>query len=348
MANGEERFVELDLLRFFAAFSVMIYHYKTKYFEARPFDSGLAETFYEITKFGYLGVDLFFIISGLVILHSATGCSCSRFAISRFTRLYPTLWICMTFTAIISLSLKGAESEITILQWLTNLTIMSSYLGQNYIDGVYWTLLIEIKFYFLIFMLLMAGVIKYERIWLTVWLIATITFALFKQPFFMGWFISPEYSPHFIAGTTFFLIRRDGLQLFYAVILFVSLVMSCCYAYIASSSFVRDITTPERLMAVLIIAFFYVILLLISTKRFSLIGPRTLLLILGGVTYPLYLLHNRLGKEIFDAFKGTIDVVPLLIVIATGMMAVSLCVHLTLEKQFADRVKVFLIGFLGK
>ncbi len=42
----------------------------------------------EITKFGYLGVALFFMISGYVITLSAANRSALEFAISRFVRLY--------------------------------------------------------------------------------------------------------------------------------------------------------------------------------------------------------------------------------------------------------------------
>ena len=67
-----DRDIGLDLLRFSAALAVMIFHYKSKYLEAMAIP--IAEsTLYQVTKFGYMGVDLFFLISGYVIFNSALG-----------------------------------------------------------------------------------------------------------------------------------------------------------------------------------------------------------------------------------------------------------------------------------
>lgn len=346
MAMERERFSELDVLRFLAAVSVVVYHYKTKYIATLPSGSLIAEQIYSITKFGFLGVDLFFLISGYVIFCSAAGRNARQFAISRITRLYPTLWVCMTLTAVISLLLTGADSNVTLPLWLANFTLLGKYFGQEFIDGVYWTLLIELHFYFMIFALLVVGVFKYERIWLSLWLAATVSFSLFKQPFFMGWFISPEYSPNFIAGIAFFLVRRDGMRLFHAVVLIISLVLSCSYAFSVVSEFSKDISEADRWAAALIVASFYAVFWLVATRRFSL-RPTPLLLALGGMTYPLYLLHNRIGKEVFDTLKGTFDALPLLFGIAAFVMTASLFVHLVIERRIADRLKAMLIRLVG-
>ena len=46
-----------------------------------------------VTKYGYLGVNLFLLISGFVILVSSDGKSPRQFVISRIVRLYPTYWV---------------------------------------------------------------------------------------------------------------------------------------------------------------------------------------------------------------------------------------------------------------
>ena len=75
------RLPALDLLRFAAAMGVLAYHYISSYL---PEDLGSRWLEYaaHVTRYGYLGVELFFIISGFVILWSAQGKSATSFAVS--------------------------------------------------------------------------------------------------------------------------------------------------------------------------------------------------------------------------------------------------------------------------
>ena len=199
------RFYTLDLMRFFAALAVVLYHYT-----ARP-ESNSFEVLSGFTKFGYLGVPLFFIISGFVICASAQNRTAMEFAVSRFVRLYPAYWlgIAITVTTVIWL---GA-GEITLIQVLANLTMLNDYVGISDVDGVFWTLQAELKFYGCIFLLSVFGVFPKFKVWLTIWMAITVSYLVFAQPFFMGWFISPSYSSLFIAGVLFYLIGQQGLRL---------------------------------------------------------------------------------------------------------------------------------------
>src|SRR5438445_3272534 len=92
------RYPELDLLRFLAAFWVMLFHYTFR----GPRDAGLPASFPfldHFTRYGYLGVHVFFILSGFVILLTAYEKNALGFALARFIRLYPAYWICVTLTA---------------------------------------------------------------------------------------------------------------------------------------------------------------------------------------------------------------------------------------------------------
>ncbi len=97
---ARSRVSELDLLRFFAAFSVLLYHYTFRGYAAGDMSIMPYPLLAPISKYGYLGVDLFFLISGFVILMSASSGSLKRFAISRIVRLYPAFWVCCTVTFI--------------------------------------------------------------------------------------------------------------------------------------------------------------------------------------------------------------------------------------------------------
>jgi len=80
------RLASLDLLRLVAALAVVLFHYlfrggitgdlDVEYAAAAPF-----------AIYGYLGVSLFFLISGFVIAWSAEGRTWQEFAVARFARL---------------------------------------------------------------------------------------------------------------------------------------------------------------------------------------------------------------------------------------------------------------------
>ena len=54
-----------------------------------------------VSRYGYLGVDMFFTISGFVVLLSAWGRRPRDFVISRVVRLYPAFWTAVTITAVV-------------------------------------------------------------------------------------------------------------------------------------------------------------------------------------------------------------------------------------------------------
>ncbi len=332
------RFNVLDLMRFSAALSVVLYHY-TAGESSDPF-----VLISEITKFGYLGVPLFFMISGFVISASALNRTPAEFAISRSTRLYPTVFVCLTMTVLIVQTLTFGQNEISLLQYLTNLTILNTYAGQDYIDDVYWTLLAELKFYFCIFLLLVFGLFDKFKIWLTIWMLLTITFLAFNQPFFMGWFISPEYSAFFIAGVTFFLVTKNGYNNYYSGLLIASLVVGSIRAYQQASGFMHNPDQFDLIISLCFVWSFYYLFFMISLDKIK-IKPSKILLLLGGMTYPLYLLHSRIGKIVFNGLE--LDPYISLLLTISLVLSMAYLVHVYVEKRLANSIKNYLFDALN-
>ena len=147
------RFHEIDLLRFLAALSVLIFHYTYRGTIMGLVGGAAFPLVANVTKYGYLGVNLFFLISGFVILVSADGKSPRQFATSRIVRLYPTYWCCLTITFLAILLFGRGLFIVGAGQYLANLTMLQSFAGVESIDGVYWSLAVEMKFYLLVFLL---------------------------------------------------------------------------------------------------------------------------------------------------------------------------------------------------
>ncbi len=328
------RFNILDLIRFSAALGVVFYHY-TSGESGAPFG-----VLAEFTKFGYLGVPLFFMISGFVISASALNHTPSEFVISRLTRLYPTIFVCLTLTTLVILTL--GKDNISLFQYLTNLTVLNLYAGQPFIDGVYWTLLAELKFYFCVFLLLTAGWFHKFKIWLSIWMVMTITFLLFKQPFFMGWFISPEYSAFFIAGVAFFMVTRQGYDKYYSGLLLLALIVGLVRAYEQAGSFLHDTTEADRMIAVILTGGFFLLFYLISIERVKIRG-NSMILLLGGMTYPLYLLHSKVGSILEAQLREYLNPHITVVFLVILMLFLSAMIHIYVERRYANPIKIWLI-----
>lgn len=329
------RIAALDLMRFFAALFVVLYHYIS-----RP-ETNVYSSITSITNYGYLGVPIFFIISGYVIALSANNRTALQFAISRFVRLYPALWAGATFTAIITFLVT--DDRITASQLLANFTLLNEYIGIKDIDGVYWTLKQELKFYACIFLLLAFGIFHKFHLWLTAWLTLAIMHLIFNQPFFMGWFISPSYSLFFIAGISFFLIESNGKTPFNLTILLTSVIGASFRVFEQASGFIPgEVESSEQFIAVIIMWGSFLFFYLLCTKIINL-QNRNIYIFLGSLTYPLYLIHNKAGKILIDYFSKTFPeelILPLVLII---MLLISWCINVFIEKPISTPLKSYLL-----
>lgn len=141
----------IDVIRFLSALLVIGFHVGFSVWQdgrRTPFAIPGAVAFPESASafwFGWVGVEIFFVISGLVIAQSAVGKSCGEFARSRVLRLYPAVWICAPLTALVLLYASTSSPRHIALQLLGSFTLSPVFLP--YIDGQYWTLGVEIVFY---------------------------------------------------------------------------------------------------------------------------------------------------------------------------------------------------------
>lgn len=148
--SGAGRLQHVDALRGIAALLVVVQHV-VEILIAHP----LAPEWYKVAatagdltyfSFGRAGVVAFFLISGYVVPFSLKHPHALRaFAISRFFRLYPAYWTSL----LVSVTLLPALGiiDFPVRQVLANVTMLQFLLRQPDVEGVYWTLFIELAFY---------------------------------------------------------------------------------------------------------------------------------------------------------------------------------------------------------
>ena len=339
MKNG--RFYEIDLLRFLAALSVLLFHYTFRGAVGGAFTDVSFPELAGATKYGYLGVNLFFLISGFVILMTASGKSARQFVVSRAARLYPAFWCCVTLTFLATLLLGQGRFAVTAGQYLVNLTMLHEPLHVESVDGVYWSLLVELKFYALVFLLVLFGQVRHVKVYLGAWLAAALWLSVHHHRA-LGGLLIPEYAGYFIAGATFFLIAREGNSAYKTVLLVASYLLTARYALGSQPDYLREHGVHfNPWVDVAAVAAFFVLLYLIATGKTRRFGSSRFVW-LGALTYPLYLLHQNLGYMLFNLLGGRVEKHVLLAGVTALILAASWWVHRQIESTYGPRLRALL------
>lgn len=325
------RFTILDPLRMLAALAVFFYHFSIYFPDKDGFFTGLAQ-------YGYLGVNFFFLLSGFVIMSSAQNRGAFNFAFSRALRLYPAFIICLLFTLVISYLLNNEHYSISEI--LANALILNDYLGIQNIDGVYWTLQAELKFYGCVFLLLLTGCFKYWRFWLNAWLLLAVAYFFFQQPFFLGWFINPVYSFYFIGGVSSYLLYKNNQDYQVRLIFIVSLVFGFFTALGQVKNFIVSVDTGHKIIAGIVVVVFYVFFVLLAKGYFN-FRKSPSFIILGAMSYPFYLIHNKAGKQIYGALREDVSLVLAITITIFLLLLVSIIVYFMERKitKVIDKVR---------
>ena len=289
-----DRIPELDLLRFTAAASVVLFH--TTHWPAQR--NLLTSTF----SYGFLGVPLFFMISGFVILMTAQSRSAIEFTNSRIARLYPSFWICVLLTSLVLALVAHRPPSLAAIA--ANLTMQPHMLfDEPYLDPVYWSLVVEMKFYALMWVLIVTRQMKRIELFLTLWLVLGAIGMFVTTPHWVDSMLIPMWASLFTGGCFLYLIRSRGVTKRRLITYGASVVVSIDYALHYQDVYLHTTAPVVEVTVAAIILAMSAVFLLIALRKWSL--PRSRLwLWLGCLTYPIYLLHAEAGNHIWDVLGG--------------------------------------------
>ncbi|WP_162795507.1 acyltransferase family protein [Nonomuraea lactucae] len=339
-----ERLYELDGLRFLAALCVVFFHYTFSGWAGgtSPVEFPVEGTW---SKYGYLGVDLFFAISGFVVLMSAWGRGPRAFVVSRVVRLYPAYWVGIALTAVVTLTLGAGVFTVTPGQILANLTMFQAVADVPNVDVVYWTLWSEMRFYMLIFVLTCVGMTR-ARVMAFLWGWLALTFAVEAGlvPRVADLMVQAEFSHYFIAGMGLFLVHRFGLTWQLAALLPLCLGNAVYRALGFADAVGRryGVSYDHAIIVGVVVAIFAVMALV----AFRVIWGRAVgpwLETAGALTYPLYLLHAHIGFILFARLGGSVNRYVLLYGLVVVMCLAAYAVHRFVERPAAPALKGLLL-----
>jgi peptidoglycan/LPS O-acetylase OafA/YrhL len=156
MRSTPARVVTLDLLRGFASLSVCWFHLTNgneHFLEAGWLRSS--------GEYGWIGVNVFFVISGFIIPYALAQGSYGiadygRFLLKRIVRLDPpyiaTILIVIVLGYLTSQvpGFRGPPFHVSLVQVLVHLGYANVFLGYPWLNPVFWTLAIELQYYLLV------------------------------------------------------------------------------------------------------------------------------------------------------------------------------------------------------
>jgi len=346
MNKNTTRYYELDLLRFIAAMAVVLFHFMFRG-QQGDFIPVSFPSFENYVQYGYLGVNLFFMISGFVISLSAENRTARQFVISRITRLYPAFWAGVTVTAIAIVFFGGTLFQVDWSQYLINLTMLAQFLGVENVDGVYWTLYVELKFYVIIFIVLLFDKFNKMELVLATWLSILLLGLAFELPRIVNSLVFSEWAPFFISGVVFYLLKVKGFNLLRSAILIVAFMLSLLEAVEGNTVFNTDYNVnASELAVVLIVLSYYCTFTLIIFDKLSWFRSSWALRI-GALTYPLYLIHQNLGFMFFTYFDGVLNKYVLLMMAILLVLVISWLIHVLIERKLGPEFKRCLEGCLS-
>jgi peptidoglycan/LPS O-acetylase OafA/YrhL len=218
MAAKTNRPLALDGLRLLCALAVAFYHLGMAWSVdgVQPTTAYLPQPVKSVLIYGFLGVEMFFMISGFVICLSGWDRTPREFLASRAARLYPAFWACVLITTAVMTVLPLTEGiplphGLTGADIAVNVTMLAKPLNVPDVDTVYWTLWYELRFYALFAILILIGLTR-RRVVVTGagWLVVSIVVPAGAP---LAELVMPEFAPYFVAGITIYLIRRHGPRL---------------------------------------------------------------------------------------------------------------------------------------
>jgi peptidoglycan/LPS O-acetylase OafA/YrhL len=302
-----ERIAFIDGLRGVAITLVILYHAFVRYPNLVPFGDRFSGV--PIFRFGWLGVELFFLISGFVIYMTLEKCLGFRdFMLRRWLRLFPAMLICSVFLFLTASAFpERPMGQPVARDLLPGLTFIDPYwfaklLGssQGAIEGSFWSLYVEVEFY------AVAGLVYFlfgEMASVLILIGLFVFFVIANFGYLLGIDLSPltdmmsnsAYFGWFAAGALYwrYFQKRKLKSLLTAII------VAASAALFTVSNPVGDLRAwwgdeafvPAVLAAVSVVALFTAAIVNANMQKILSYPP---LLFIGFASYPLYLLHENI------------------------------------------------------
>jgi len=343
----------LDGCRGIAILWVVLYHAYVKWPDHVPYGDQFANI--PGLRQGFLGVHLFFMISGFVILMTLEKCkNFLEFITRRWLRLFPAMLVAtILIFATAPLLPERPEGVVRLRDVVPGLIFIEpTWIHTNMLDVSFWSLFVEVKYYFIFgtmyFIFGTKRAITGLFILFCIWLMAASVVQLSSTPpaFFIllanitkteglsfnefGWFA---------AGSLAYLYFTSKNRNY--------LFLGAVTGVIAASTVALTSSAISR-PAFIIPVFFLAAVYFEGLEKFL---ANKFLIFIGFISYPLYLIHNnimialtvKMGKHFTFIPAGLLPVIPILV-----LVFVSYFIAKILEPAIRKRLNSYLVSPITK
>jgi exopolysaccharide production protein ExoZ len=330
MLHQPKQLETLQVLRGLAAILVLLHHTSFLAKEKRDF-----EFLFGVFDFGYMGVDLFFVLSGFIIFyihHKDIGqrSKFTSFIKKRFIRIYPVYWVVALAVLPLFFFLPNNQNVSDPFYVVKSLLLFPQ--ADHPFVGVAWTLTHEVFFYFMFSLLIcFRPGISYTIVisWLSITLGLFIFSPVLKLSNFWINFIFSPFNLEFLMGSlcAFIVLRFKKDYNFSKYLGFAILTLFWLFSYTGKSF--PDVIGWGISSALIILGFS-------SRDYISNIKAPRLLKFIGDASYSIYLTHSYTllaGHYLFSFLNfyrfGSLAFIAL----ATIALIVGCIFHLLIEQK---------------
>jgi peptidoglycan/LPS O-acetylase OafA/YrhL len=337
------RFHQIDFLRGLACLAVVAFHFLHRGQQGGWLVDPALPWLQSAASLGHLGVHLFYMISGFVILMTAQGATVRGFIASRVSRLYPAFWAGVLITAAVAW-VSGSETfAVTPSQVLANLTMVPHWVQVEFVDGAYWSLAVELQFYLMVIALLHFGQMRRVEWWIAGWLLVSSVNAV-RRMYPLEFWLDARWAPLFAAGMLFYRVSRKGWNGQRYLLLLWAFSLTLWYGWsgaVASKLGHEPVSLGTPIQVVLCLTLFHAIFLAIVSGKWTM-RASPLVYWFGALTYPVYLLHQNIGYIVLQAPMAVwlaLDFHLRVLLVLAAVLGVSWLVNRWIERPLSRRLR---------
>jgi peptidoglycan/LPS O-acetylase OafA/YrhL len=330
------RIIWLDLLRGAAILMVLLFHFTVRYPQKYPGHALEGGALFSV-GFGWIGVHLFFMISGFIIYHTIQNKKGPLdFLAARLSRLVPPYWVAIVAILLLEYVHAAVFSEPNrnaIADTVFNFAMIPDIFDKRFLDGAFWSLYVEVKFYVL-FALLWSLIDMRKRFFfylsfLAIFSMAAVHFFVFKFPMGDNFY----YFLIFWAGIGAYKVMREDLSIWEFLIIIILTTAGTIGVY-------KD--GNELLIGIPVFS-----LLFLVAERVEKSFPAAIRLLspcayLGRISYSCYLLHQPVGYVVLGALSAAAFGYNTALALAVAACALAAFIGFTfverLDKPIAKRI----------